>query len=91
MAFLSTEDFTFDSFVMYPNPSNGSLTIGFNTSNDVNVNLYDIRGRSVLNKNFNASGSKFNQTLNLASLATGVYVVKINSGSNTMFRKLVVN
>ncbi|WP_181256190.1 T9SS type A sorting domain-containing protein [Aurantibacter aestuarii] len=91
MAFLSTEDFTFDSFVMYPNPSNGSLTIGFNTSNDVNVNLYDIRGRSVLNKNFNASGSKFNQTLNLASLATGVYVVKINSGSNTMFRKLIVN
>jgi hypothetical protein len=91
MAFLSTEDFKFDNFVMYPNPSNGSLTIGFNTSNDVDVNLYDIRGRSVLNKNFKASGSKFNQTLNLASLATGVYVVKINSGSNTMFRKLVIN
>ena len=91
LAFLSTEDFKFDNFVMYPNPSNGSLTMSFNTSNDVDVNLYDIRGRSVLNKNFKASGSKFNQTLNLASLATGVYVVKINSGSNTMFRKLVIN
>jgi hypothetical protein len=91
LAFLSTDEFTFDNFVMYPNPSNGSLTMSFNTSNDVNVNLYDIRGRDVLNKNFKAQGSTFNQTLNLSALSTGVYVVKVNSGSNTMFRKLVIN
>jgi len=91
LAFLSTSEFTFDNFLMYPNPSNGSLTMSFNTANDVNVNLYDIRGREVLNKNFRAQGSKFNQTLNLATLSTGVYVVKVNSGANTMFRKLVIN
>ncbi len=91
LAFLSTSDFKFDAFAMYPNPSNNQVTIKFNTTNDVAINLYDIHGRTVLNKTFTSQSSSFNQNLNVSALATGIYVVKIESGNNTMFRKLVVN
>lgn len=91
VAFLGTNDFEFDNFSMYPNPVNEALTVSFNTSSDVELNFYDIRGREVLNNTFKAQGSKFNQVVNVSSFSSGIYVIKIKSGSNTMFRKLVVN
>jgi len=91
LAFLSRSEFTFDAFAMYPNPSNNEITIKFNTTNDVAIDLFDINGRTVLNKTFNTQSSSFSQNLNVSALATGVYIVKIKSGNNTMFRKLVVN
>lgn len=91
IAFLSNSKFSFDNFGMYPNPAVNEVTIKFNTTKDVSVDLFDINGRSVLNNNFKTQSSSFNQNIDISNLATGVYVVKIKSGDNTMFRKLVVN
>jgi hypothetical protein len=91
LAFLSTSKFSFDNFGMYPNPAVNEVTIKFNTTKDVAINLYDINGRLVIDTTFKTESSSFNQNINISNLATGVYVVKIESGDNTMFRKLVVN
>ena len=88
---LGASEFTFDAFAMYPNPSNNEFTIKFNTTNNVAIDLFDINGRMVLSKTFKNQVYSFNQNLNVSALAGGIYIVKIKSGSNTMFRKLVIN
>ena len=80
-----------NSFSMFPNPSNGSVTIKFDSLGDVNVDLYDIRGRSVYSNYFKHTGNQFNEELNLSDLSTGVYMVKIKSGTSTVNKKLVIN
>ena len=80
-----------NSFSMFPNPSNGTVTIKFESSDDVNVDLYDIRGRSVYSNLFKYSGNQFNEELDLNYLSTGVYMVKIKSGTSTVNKKLVIN
>ncbi len=56
----------------------------------MNVGLYDIRGRKVSSKFFKSSGSAFNRTLDMTSVSAGIYVIKIQSGENTMIRKIIV-
>ena len=90
IAFLSTNEFSFDDFALFPNPTNGMVNVRFNTTEDVAINLYDIRGRSVYNNTFNQTDTKFNQELNFNALSAGIYVIKINSGTHTMFKKLVI-
>jgi len=90
VAFLSSEEFSFEGFALYPNPSNGNVNITFKTNNDVNIDLFDIRGRSVFNKSYNHNASTFSQTLDFNGLSAGIYVIKINSDNNTMFKKLVI-
>ena len=89
-ALLSTDNFTFQDFALYPNPVSDQLNISFTTSNDVSLSLYDIRGREVSSNVFKSTGSKFNTTLDMAIVSAGIYVIKIESGENTLFRKLIV-
>ena len=80
-----------NSFAMYPNPTNGMVTIAFETLNDTNIDLYDISGRLVYSDTFKYSNNQFNEELNLNYLSTGVYMVKIKSGTSTINKKLVIN
>jgi hypothetical protein len=89
-ALLSTSNFNFEDFSLYPNPVSNQLSISFTTSKDVNVGLYDIRGRKVSSNLFKSSGSTFNTTLDMTSVSAGIYVIKIVSGENTMIRKIIV-
>ena len=89
-ALLSTSIFNFEDFSLYPNPVSDQLNISFTTSKDVNVGLYDIRGRKVSSNLFKSSGSTFNTTLDMTSVSAGIYVIKIVSGENTMIRKIIV-
>lgn len=80
-----------NSFAMFPNPSNGSVTVKFKASSDVDINLFDIRGRSVYSNTFKYSGDQFNEELDLNHLSNGVYMVKIESDTGIVNKKLVIN
>jgi len=70
---LANEDFTAQaSFTASPNPTAGALEIA--GKNIANVSVYDILGKQVLNANY---GSLNNVNINLGSLNTGVYLVKV--------------
>ncbi|HIC30719.1 MAG TPA: T9SS type A sorting domain-containing protein [Flavobacteriaceae bacterium] len=87
---LSTEDFDFESsFSLYPNPNNGQFTIKFNNAKDVKLEVYDVRGRSVLSQEYNVSG-QFNETINLGNVQSGMYLLKVNNGGKTITKKVVV-
>ncbi|WAC00947.1 T9SS type A sorting domain-containing protein [Lacinutrix neustonica] len=89
---LGVDEFNIEnSLSIYPNPSNGEFNIKFNGSTDkVQVKVFDIRGRSVLNSAFENSSKVFNETINLGNVQSGMYLLNINDGSRTVTKKIIV-
>jgi hypothetical protein len=71
---------------MYPNPANNVVNINLNGDySDTRVVVYNTEGRDVINQTFSGQVE-----LNVSSLKTGVYIVKINTGTKYEIRKLVI-
>ena len=68
---LNTIEFTRNSISIFPNPSNGIITI--NTENTLNITISDITGKVVFSKN----NVTTNESINLSNLQTGVYLAKM--------------
>ena len=81
----------FTDFGLYPNPNNGNFNIQFkaNTTDDVNVNVHDIRGRKIFSQTYKTSGL-FNENLQLNNPSRGVYFVTVTNGNSKEVRKIVV-
>lgn len=79
--FLSTSDFTADSFSVYPNPVTDVLNINSKVAVD-NVVVYDILGKIVLQE----TPGTISPTINMSALPSGAYMVKvtINNTSKTV-------
>ena len=88
---LATEDFNFEDFSLYPNPNNGDFTIKFKSasSSDIKINVYDMSGRSILNKSYSNSGN-FNQNITLDQVQAGIYLVSIVDGSKKIVKRIIV-
>jgi len=70
---------------MYPNPvSNGTLFIETSANAEKTVTVFNVLGKQVLNT------TTTNNTINVASLHTGVYIVNITEEGKTASRKLVI-
>lgn len=69
----------------YPNPvSDGKIfiTAAMTTSNK-EIEIFDVLGKSVLR-------STVVRELNISSLTSGVYLIKIKEGENSVTRKLII-
>jgi subtilisin-like proprotein convertase family protein len=88
---MNNPNFTLQSFEVYPNPNNGSFTVEFDsTLNDaVTINVYDVNGRNVYQKEYNAM-SNFKENLLLDVIQSGVYLVEVSAGNKKDVRKIVV-
>lgn len=88
---LAVDQFNLETtFSVYPNPNNGEFTIKFSgASGNVDLQVYDIRGRSVFNKNYTETGD-FNQNINLGNVQSGMYILNVNDGSKTVTKKIIV-
>jgi subtilisin-like proprotein convertase family protein len=88
---LANENFSFDNFSLYPNPSHGSFTVKFNsnTNNNINLSVYDMRGRAIFDKIYQNNGV-FEQNLQLANVESGVYLVNIQDGDKKIIKKIIV-
>jgi hypothetical protein len=86
---LGTNNFETKNFSIYPNPTNtGSVNIvSSNTSNygKINVAVYDVLGKQIINKVMTS------EKLNVSTLNTGVYIIKITQGKAISTKKLVIN
>jgi hypothetical protein len=87
---LLNEEFEINEFVIYPNPSKGLFNIQFNSNsnNDINLNVYDMRGRNVHQDTFSNNGL-INETINLENLQSGVYLVEVQDGLKKVTKKIV--
>lgn len=83
---LSTNTIAFESFKMFPNPVNGDK-IYFNTSVDSRVSIYTVLGKLVQSSKV----TKTKNSIDISQFAKGIYLVKINSGKQFIFKKLIKN
>jgi hypothetical protein len=78
-------DNNINGLTMYPNPLSGNTLYLTSTANAaMSVQIFDLLGKEVL------KATVVNNTLNVAKLTAGVYVVKITEEGKTATRKLVI-
>ncbi len=87
---LSLTDFNIVSFSMFPNPAKNKLTIQLASTNLENgvIEIYNIHGQEI-RRHIKLEGHT--STLDITSLQSGIYFVKLISGSQTSIQKLIVN
>ena len=76
---------------VYPNPATSEFTISQNLSSKGTIQLFDTSGKKIkelFNGNF---GTNKNIKIKTDGLAAGVYLVKVNSGKQSVTKKLVIN
>lgn len=80
------------TFELYPNPAEGLLNVSIDAvaKADITYNVTNIVGQQVT-ENIQATLNKGNnrQSINIASLANGVYILNIISGEGNLQRKFV--
>ena len=79
------------NFLLYPTPANGEVTAQFELSSEnAEILIYDLSGKQLAR--YAALNKKGSINLNIASLASGIYVVVLKeNGQTTLQKKLVVN
>ncbi|WP_309642570.1 T9SS type A sorting domain-containing protein [Flavobacterium sp.] len=86
---LSTSTFTADSFVVFPNPIDNLISV--KNDNNIVINsivINDINGRIVKSQSFE---NLPNVQMNVADLASGMYMMKINSDKGLVTKKIIKN
>ena len=75
-----------------PNPANDLLNINLNLAkaSNVQIDVIDMNGKVVFNKNIKANLIAYKEDLSLASFANGIYTVQVRSANGTSSQKVVV-
>lgn len=81
---LNIEEFNTDSIKLHPNPVKNNLTIDLKSDVSTDIEIYDILGKRVYRSTLNKTS-----TINLQSLKTGIYIVKITQNNSTITKKLI--
>lgn len=81
-----------NSIQVFPNPSNGIFTLktNFNREQNISINIFNILGEKV----FGTPEEKItndNIVIDLGGKSAGVYFIHINSGAQSVVKKIVVN
>jgi photosystem II stability/assembly factor-like uncharacterized protein len=86
---LNLEENIQNNINLYPNPSNGNLTVTWKpTSEASNIKIYNLLGRLILNQNINEGQQRLN--LNMTKEASGIYFIKLKVGNRFMRKKLII-
>lgn len=88
---LAVTQFENDNFMnVYPNPSDGDLTVRVNQFiGKVNIQVLDVTGRVV----FSVENEDFSNEikLNLSHLGSGIYILKVNGDGLNYIEKIILN
>jgi hypothetical protein len=82
---LSVNDFNLSDLKLFPNPVNGDyVTIQSSVSGEKNIEVYDITGKRLINTILNSD------KLDISSVSSGVYLVKVTIQGQTKVSKLII-
>jgi hypothetical protein len=87
---MSNEDVSISMLNAYKEVNTNYITIeGLATqSNNINVSLYNILGTKVFNASL--SNNVNTQTLSTVGMASGIYVIELESGNDRLTKKLII-
>lgn len=84
---LSVDKLEKESFAIYPNPSNGTVKINFESSNDKHtVEVFSVSGQKVFEKEYNNTPNA-----SVSHLQKGFYLVTVTKEGKSTTKKLIVN
>lgn len=88
---LSNQEFELNEFALYPNPSDGTFNLMFNSTSgkDINISIYDMSGRLVYDKNYNKT-ARFNENISLQNVSSGMYLLNVTDNDKTLTKKLII-
>ncbi len=82
-----------NQLLLYPNPSNGKVTISRNgrLSGKTNLQITDMNGRVVHQSNFGQIATEhFNQSIDISNLSKGFYIVSLRVGKDAYYCKFII-
>ena len=85
---LSTEEFSANDILIYPNPSNDIFNIQLKNAAEFNYSVTDITGKVIM-REFNISQS--NYSIDMSAFSTGMYFLRLDSNGRTLTKKLIKN
>tara|TARA_Y100000588_G_scaffold364681_1_gene428620 strand:- start:1649 stop:3475 length:1827 start_codon:yes stop_codon:yes gene_type:complete len=83
---LSIADNDLDTSSIYPNPVKSKLYINLASNENTVVEIFDILGKRVLKTQINSSDS-----INVQTLKSGVYILKLTQNNSSVSKKLIKN
>ena len=84
---LSTDNFLAQKFNLYPNPATNIVNITNSENRLVNqVEIYDVTGKLINTQNFN---NEVEIQLNVENLASGAYMLHLNTNDGLVVKKLI--
>ncbi len=88
----TVDDFSFNKFNLFPNPSSGKFNLSFEVLNTakVAVQLFDLGGRLIENLEFKNTSSIFSKELSFDNYNAGIYLLKVNNGGKQTIKKLII-
>lgn len=89
---LNITEFEQLAFLVYPNPASDNITLKFSdqiSNSEVDITIMNIVGERVYNSKY--LNHKSSLQLNVSNLKSGLYFIKVNSNSNTITKKLIIN
>lgn len=77
---------------IYPNPSDGKITIETETSenNEVVIDIYSQLGQNIVHENKTSSDGKLTSHFDLTAYGKGIYFIRISSGHESVTKKVII-
>jgi subtilisin-like proprotein convertase family protein len=88
---LDNESFEMADVTVYPNPNNGNFTINYDNpvSNEIKVDVFDIRGRKIFENTY-TNLATFNENIQLNNAEAGIYLLRVTDGNRKMVKRIAV-
>ena len=77
---------------IYPNPASEKATIEFNVLNhgEATIHITDLIGKNVSTQKIRVTKGLNNAFINVSTLPSGTYIIKVISGKQTFTNKFIV-
>jgi N-acetyl-anhydromuramyl-L-alanine amidase AmpD len=82
-------DISKENLSVYPNPFIDDITLTLNTANQVNIILFDVHGKIVVNQNSTPKNKQIQLDLIKYKLNSGLYLLKVTGENTTQTIRLI--
>lgn len=87
---LAIDEVTIQGLSVYPNPSKGIFNVSWSEGTPLTMEVYDILGKAVISS-FETPQGATSYPLDMSSFASGLYLLKLNTGERQITKKLILN